>query len=151
MSIILIDSGGANIGSIQYAFDRLDIAAELSSDPDTITKASHVILPGVGTAKDAMRKLHDKDGLIDCIKGLTQPVMGICLGMQLLFTHSEEGNVELLGLIEGDVTKFTPQPNLTVPHMGWNTVKKSQSKDQRLLSDISDDAYFYFVHSYAAP
>ncbi|MDP7142745.1 MAG: imidazole glycerol phosphate synthase subunit HisH [Alphaproteobacteria bacterium] len=156
--LVIIDSGGANIASVLFAFERLGQKAVLTADPDKINAASHVILPGVGAAADAMTKLRAQDGLIDCIRGLTQPVMGICLGMQLLFSFSEEGDVDLLGLIDGRVSKFKQHSaDMTIPHMGWNNVVLEQP-DHPLLQNVGQNVgqnpaqspFFYFVHSYRA-
>jgi len=146
--LVIIDNGGANIASVLFAFERLGQKAVLTDNPDQIKKASHVILPGVGAAADAVQTLQAKDGLIDCIRSLTQPVLGICLGMQLLFTRSAEGDVDMLNIIDGAVTKFMPAPDLSIPHMGWNNVSKS--RNHALLNGIDEDSYFYFVHSYRA-
>lgn len=146
--IAVIDSGGANISSVLFALERLGAEAALTSDPEVIRAAPRVILPGVGAAGNAMRLLKDK-GLVDCIRGLTQPVIGICLGMQLLFERSEEGDAEMLGIIPGTVAHFTPAPGMTVPHMGWNSV--TWDAPHPLLDGIEKDSFFYFVHSYHAP
>lgn len=148
MSVVLIDSGGANIASVLYALQRLDRAAVLSADPDVIAKAPHVILPGVGAARDAMGKLYARE-LVECIRGLTQPVIGICLGMQLLFSHSEEGDAAMLDMIAGDVRHFMPEEGKTIPHMGWNNVEIVG--DHPLFKTVPDESFFYFVHSYYAP
>jgi glutamine amidotransferase len=145
--IAVIDSGGANIASVLFALERLDAKATLTSDPAVISSADRVILPGVGAAGNAMRAMREKN-LEACIKNLKQPVLGICLGMQLLFTHSDEGDVDMLDIIPGDVARFPPVPGLTVPHMGWNSVSL---RDHPLLSGIPQDSHFYFVHSYHAP
>lgn len=144
--IAIIDSGGANITSVQLAFERLGVTTQLTRDPTAIQNAEKVILPGVGAAPEAMRKLKNY-GLVDTIKSLTQPVLGICLGMQLLFSTSEEGGVNLLNLISAPITRFNDTPNRSVPHMGWNTV---QCVDHPLTQNLNN-AYFYFVHSYKAP
>lgn len=146
--IAIIDSGGTNIASVMFALERLDVSASLTSSPAVIRSARHVILPGVGTAKVAMRKLQDLD-LIECIKSLTQPVLGVCLGMQLLFSHSEEGAVDMLDILPGAVKHFTPDDRKPVPHMGWNTL--SIKYNHALLRNVPKDSYFYFVHSYYAP
>jgi imidazole glycerol-phosphate synthase subunit HisH len=145
--IAIVDSGGANIASVMFAIERLGKPYAFTGDPETIRNASHVILPGVGTAGAAMRTLRKK-GLIECLKTLKQPVLGICLGMQLLFERSEEGDVDMLGLLPGTVTKFDDSRQ-TVPHTGWNTVNQRQALP--LFKDIADDSYFFFVHSYHAP
>ncbi len=147
--ITIVDSGGANLASIQFALNRLGVMALLSANADAIKKSSHVIIPGVGSAESAMRRLK-ANSLIPVLQSLTQPVLGICLGMQILFDFSEEGNVDCLGLFAGRVRKI-PSNNdqLIVPHMGWNTIKITQSN--LLLKEVPDDSYAYFVHSYAAP
>jgi glutamine amidotransferase len=126
---------------------RLGVAGELTVDPAVIRSASHVILPGVGAARAAMERLRKK-GIADLIPRLTQPVLGICLGLQLLFESSEEDDTECLGILEGDVRHFIPAPGRPVPHMGWNQVTATRSSP--LLADVPDNSYFYFVHSYAA-
>ncbi len=145
-TVTIVDSGGANLSSVRNAFERLDITTILSDDGEVIRKASHVLLPGVGAAKDAMTRLYKKD-LVECIKGLTQPTMGICLGMQLLFQWSQEGDVDLLNILDGKVNHFPPLPDLIVPHMGWNSI--TIEGQHPVLKDINQQDYFYFVHSYA--
>jgi glutamine amidotransferase len=146
--LAIVDSGGANISSVRFALERLGVRSELTADPAVIRAAERVILPGVGSAVEGMKRLQAK-GLVDCVRGLTQPVLGICLGMQLLFENSEEGPTETLGLIPGTVALLPESPGITVPHMGWNTVLTG--RDPGLLDGIGPDARFYFVHSYAAP
>ena len=146
--IALIDSGGANISSVEAALERLNVKAVFTKSESVIREADKVILPGVGAAKDAMKKLSDA-GLVEVIRSLTQPVLGICLGMQLLFDRSEEGNTETLGIVGGNVTHFRPAPNKTVPHMGWNNV--TPAHDHPLFNGVGAEPYFYFVHSYYAP
>ena len=149
--IAIIDSGGANIASVRFALERLGVDAELTADPAVISAAERVILPGVGAAPVAMAKL-DEAGLIDCIRGLTQPVLGICLGMQLLFDRSEEGDTPLLGLIGGTCAAFDPASELTVPHMGWNRlIPQELAEGHPLLDGVAPGAHDYFVHSFAAP
>lgn len=146
--IAVIDSGGANITSVISAFERMDVHPVFTCDADVIRSAEKVILPGVGAAGDAMKKLEEY-GLVETIRKLTQPVMGICLGMQLLYETSEEGNAVTIGAVDGQVRKFDTKPNMPVPHMGWNKVKKT--KNHPLLTGVADGSYFYFVHSYYAP
>ena len=146
--LAIIDSGGANIASLQFAVERLGIEADLTTDPATLERASHVILPGVGAAADCMGRLR-KAGLLDTIRGLKQPLLGICVGMQLLFESSEEGDVSCLGMLPGRVRRFADRDDLPVPHMGWNQLEFSRPVP--LLSDIAAGDYVYFVHSYAAP
>jgi len=146
--LAIVDSGGANIASVRFALERLGVRSELTADPAVIRAAERVILPGVGAANEGMRKLHDR-GLADCVRGLTQPVLGVCLGMQLLFESSEEGPTKTLGLVPGIVTRLPDSPGIQVPHMGWNTILSG--RQAALLDGISSDARFYFVHSYAGP
>lgn len=147
--ITIIDSGGANIASIQFALERLGLTAELSHDAEIIKKSSHIILPGVGSAGSAMKRLKDLS-LVEVIRSLTQPVLGICLGMQLLFDFSEEDNMECLGLIPGKVLKLSANDKkLIVPHMGWNTL--NIIKHRQIMKEVPNQSYAYFIHSYAAP
>lgn len=146
--IAIIDSGGANIASLLYAFERLDVAAILTTDAATIQDAERVILPGVGAARDAMQRLHES-GLVDVIRGLKQPVLGICLGMQLLVEASEEEDVECLGIIPGTAAKLPADCNCPVPNMGWCPV--TRRREHAVLDSLADSTYFYFLHSYAIP
>ena len=149
--IAIIDSGGANIAAVTFALERCGATAALTTDAEMIASADKVILPGVGAAPVAMAQLQ-KAGLVDCIRGLTQPVLGICLGMQLLFERSEEGDTALLGLIPGTVGAFQPAPGLSIPHMGWNRLLLTAGAAANpLLKGIDDGAHVYFVHSYFAP
>ncbi len=148
-NVVLVDSGGTNIGSVCYALERLGIESHLSADAAEIRAATHVILPGVGAAAPGMVRLHDA-GLIEVIRDLTQPVLGVCLGMQLLFgTFGEEGDTPCLGLIPGTLRRFPQSDALRVPHMGWNSLCIERASP--LLSGIAANDYAYFVHSYAAP
>ena len=146
--IAIIDSGGANIASLLFAFDRLQARAVLTSDADEIRNAPRVLLPGVGAAKDAMNRLANA-GLIDVVRELKQPVLGICLGMQLLCDGSEEEDVECLGIIPGTVKKLLATTGSPVPNMGWCAT--SITADHPLLEGIEDNSYFYYLHSYALP
>ncbi|MCH1474619.1 MAG: imidazole glycerol phosphate synthase subunit HisH [Alphaproteobacteria bacterium] len=148
--IAIIDSGGANIASVRFALERLGVDSVLTADPAVISSAERVILPGVGAAPVAMAQL-DRAGLVECIRGLTQPVLGICLGMQLLFERSQEGDTPLLGLVGGTCGAFDPGMGLTVPHMGWNRLVPQGEGRHPLLAGVEDGAHVYFVHSYAAP
>ncbi len=145
--IVIIDSGCANVASVLYALERLGHTATLTSDVNFIQNATKVILPGVGSARTAMTQLHER-GLIDTIQNLTQPVMGICLGMQLLFQHSEEFDTNMLNIIPANIVKFNKDTDI-VPHMGWNNVSVKTSSP--LFQNLTQDSYFYFVHSYLAP
>ncbi len=147
--LVLLDSGGANLGSVQAAFARLGIEAPVSSDTQRIRAATHVILPGVGAAAPAMARLR-ANGLDRLVPTLTQPLMGICVGMQLLFEHSAEGDVECLGLLPGRVERLPPSPGVRVPHMGWNRLDAAspQAAAHPLLADLAG-RHAYFVHSYA--
>ena len=146
--LAIVDSGGANIASVRFALERLGVRSELTADPAVIRSAERVILPGVGSAVEGMRRLQAR-GLVDCVRGLTQPVLGVCLGMQLLFEASEEGPTKTLGLIPGVVARLPDSPGIQVPHMGWNTLLSG--KTVALLDGIAQDARFYIVHSYAGP
>jgi len=145
-SVAIIDSGGANIASLHFALRRLGTEGVLTSDPDVIRNADRVILPGVGAARAAMDQLKEKR-LDKLIPELSQPLLGICLGMQLLFEGSEEDDTDCLGIIEGRARRFEPAADRPVPHMGWNRVAKT--RNARMLDGIPDGAHFYFVHSYA--
>ena len=146
--VAIIDSGGANIASLKFALSRLGVEATLSTDAETIRNASHVILPGVGAATAAMQRL-TQAGLDELIPALEQPVLGICLGMQLLAEASEEDNAECLGVIPGIAKKLSASPETPVPNMGWSPA--SVARQHPLLDGIDDGSYFYFVHSYALP
>lgn len=146
--VVLVDGGGTNIGSVRYALQRLGVDAQMTSDPQRIRAASHVILPGVGAAGPGMAKLREA-GLGDVLRGLHQPLLGVCLGMQLLYERSAEGDTECLGLLPGAVSQFAAGDKLRIPHMGWNRLRVE--RDDPLLADLGEDAYAYFVHSYAAP
>jgi glutamine amidotransferase len=147
-SIAIIDSGGANISSVQYAIARLGGTATLTTDAKLISTADRVILPGVGAARDAMTRLRDH-GLIDVIRQLTQPVLGICLGMQLLAEASEEEDVECLGIFPGVAQRLPSDASCPVPNMGWCAIEKTAQ--HAILDDVDAGSYFYFLHSYALP
>ncbi len=145
---LIIDSGGANLASLQYAFARLGAATRVSAEPDAVAAARRVVLPGVGSAADAMRRLR-ATGLDSVLPRLTQPLLGICLGMQLLYEHSAEGDVDCLGILPQRVRRLQPSPERPVPHMGWNSLQSVQADP--LLEGLGALPYFYFVHGYAAP
>lgn len=148
MTLAIIDSGGANIGSVIHALNRLGAEPVFTADAATIRKADRVLLPGVGAAGAAMKRLRELD-LVQCIRELQQPVLGICLGMQLLFEKSEEDDTGCLGIIPGTLRKMSPSEGIRVPHMGWNTT--TALRDDPLLAGLPENPWFYFVHSYYAP
>jgi imidazole glycerol-phosphate synthase subunit HisH len=146
--VAIIDNGGANIASLRYALERLGADAYLTADPVELRAAPRVILPGVGEAAEAMGRLNSL-GLVDVIRDLRQPVLGICLGMQLLFEASEEGDTRCLGILPGRAERFADRVGYPVPHMGWNQLEVP-SPDP-LLRGIERGDYVYFVHGYAVP
>lgn len=148
MTIAVINSGGANLGSVVQALNRLGAESVLTRHPDEISGASRVILPGVGAAAWSMNALREH-GLVDLIRGLSQPVLGVCLGLQLMFETSEEGDTPCLGLIPGRVTRLPAGPGIRMPHMGWNQL--DWRVDDPLAKGMDGSEWFYFVHSYAAP
>ncbi len=148
MSTVIIDSGGANLASLQFAFERLGALTRVSADAREIAAAGRVVLPGVGSAADAMQRLR-AGGLARLLPTLTQPLLGICLGMQLLFEHSAEGDTECLGVLPGSVRRLEPSVARPVPHMGWNRLTTLTADP--LLEGLDPEAYFYFVHGYAVP
>ena len=143
--IAVIDVIGNNLTSLVNSIQRLGFDCVLTHNAEHIKRASHVILPGVGAAMPAMRALHEHQ-LIEVIKQLTAPVLGICLGMQLLFENSDEEDVDCLGLIAGRVRRLLPMPGYPVPHMGWNRL---HWREQLLWPGIRDQRYVYFVHGFA--
>ena len=144
MDIVIIDYGAGNIKSIDFAFKRLGIQTKLSSSVEEISKADKVIFPGVGEASSAMKMLCENN-LEKLIPQLKQPVLGICLGMQLLCNHTEEGDTNGLGVFNVDIKRFNS--DLKVPQMGWNTIYDLKSI---LFNKIANDEYMYLVHSYYA-
>ena len=143
---VIVDSG-ANLASLEYALKRLGVRTQVTQDPLAIGSASHVVLPGVGAAADAMERLR-RAGVAQVLTLLTQPVLGICLGMQLLFKNSEEGPTECLGLLPDTVRRLEAVPGRPVPHMGWNQLEGR--REDPLLEGLAAREYVYFVHSYAA-
>ncbi len=146
--VVIIDSGGANLASLQFALQRLGADPLITRDVHAVERASHVILPGVGSAPDAMARLR-ASGLAARLPTLRQPVLGICLGMQLLFDRSEEGPTQCLGVLPETVQRLEPRPDLPVPHMGWNELLLRG--EDPLLAGVGTRDYVYFVHGYAAP
>ena len=140
----VIRYNAGNVLSVMNALSRIGSDAVLTDDPDTIISSDRVIFPGVGEASSAMSYLREK-GLDEVIKGLTQPFLGICLGMQLMCSSSEEGNVECLGIFPERVTLFPRGRGFKIPHMGWNTLERTSGP---LFRGIQDEEYVYFVHSY---
>ncbi len=145
---VIIPSCGSNLASLQFALERLGADVPLTEEPERIRAASHVILPGVGAAAPGMARLAAA-GLVELIPTLTQPVLGICLGMQLLFASSEEEQTRCLGVIDAEVRRFPASPDLPVPQMGWNELEPVG--ESQLLAGIPSGTYAYFVHSYAVP
>ena len=146
-AVAVIDAGGANFGSVCYALERLGVQPRIVRDADGLRDASKIILPGVGAAAPAMRLLRER-GFGDVLPTLAVPLLGICLGMQLLFEASDEGDVNCLGLLPGRVRKLQAGAGLRVPHMGWNALRTERAST---LLDGAEAANTYFVHSYAAP
>lgn len=151
--VVIIDTGCANVSSVKFAIERLGYPVMISKDPSVVLAADKLFLPGVGTASEAMKNLAERD-LIDLVKQVEKPLLGICLGMQLLGKLSyEKGSVgheivECLSLCDGEV-RLMDTGDLPLPHMGWNTVMAQ--KGHPLFDGIEEDEYFYFVHSYAMP
>lgn len=144
MKTAIIDYNAGNVRSVLFAMDRLGIEAELTNDHNKIKAADKVIFPGVGEASTTMAFLKEK-GLDAVIRGLTQPVLGICLGMQLLCEHSEENNTPCLGIIPQKVKLFQPSNGEKVPHMGWNKIEALHTP---LFNQTQQGDFVYFVHSY---
>ena len=148
MNVVILDTGCANLSSVKWAIERLGYTPTVSRDPDVVLRADKLLLPGVGTAQAAMNQLQERD-LIELIKACTQPVLGICLGMQLLGRGSDEnGGITTLGILDEPVALMDTQ-GLPLPHMGWNQI--TSQAGNHLFRNIPDGSYFYFVHSYAMP
>ena len=148
LKVAIIDTGCANLSSVRYAIERLGYAVTVSADHDVLLAADKLLLPGVGTASEAMKNLSERN-LVEFIRQLHQPVLGICLGMQMLVKHSSEGDVDCLGLVEAECRHMEASDGVRLPHMGWNQI--TPMPDHPLFKDIADGSYFYFVHSYAVP
>ncbi|WP_297832489.1 imidazole glycerol phosphate synthase subunit HisH [Thermomonas sp.] len=146
--VVVIDAGGANFGSVCHALERLGATPQMVRDADGLRDAQRIVLPGVGAAAPAMALLRER-GFIDALRTIRVPLLGICLGMQLLFESSEEGNVACLGLLAGHVQKLRGGAGLRVPHMGWNTLEPMVASP--LLAGLAEAEQAYFVHGYAAP
>jgi glutamine amidotransferase len=146
--VVIIGSCGANLASLGFALQRLGVDAPVTTDAARVRGATHVILPGVGAAGAAMSRLA-ADGLAEVVPALEQPVLGICLGMQLLFAGSEEGGTKCLGVIDAQASRLPQSSDLPVPQMGWNRVEPVEPST--LLAGVDPGAYAYFIHSYALP
>lgn len=146
MNVVVIRYRAGNIQSVLFALQRIGVTPVVSSDPAIISKADKVIFPGVGEASGTMAELKSS-GLDTIIKNLKQPFLGICLGLQLMCRHSEEGNTDCLGIFDTTVKKFTPIDTMKVPHVGWNTVQQLQGP---LFKNISEHSFVYYVHSFYA-
>lgn len=145
--IAIIDYDMGNIRSVENALRRLGAEYTLTADPSAIRAADRVLLPGVGHCGEAMQKLRERS-LVEVIKDLRRPVLGICVGMQVMCRHTEEGDTDCMGLFDAKVRRFSREDGLRVPHMGWNTIGNLDSK---LFKDIKGGGHVYFVHSYYAP
>jgi glutamine amidotransferase len=146
MKVAIIKYNAGNIRSVDHALKRLGVQGVVSDDPDTIKAADRVIFPGVGEAGSTMKYLKER-GLDQVLKGLTQPVLGICLGQQLMCSWSEEGDTECIGIFDEPVLRF-PAGGLKVPHMGWNSLNRVEGK---LFPPELEGSYVYFVHSFYVP
>jgi glutamine amidotransferase len=147
MEVAVVQYQGGNVQSVLFALERLGVQATLTADPATLLAADKVLFPGEGEASSAMQALR-ASGLDVVLPTLTQPFLGICLGMQLMGTYSEENDTPTLGLLPFEVRKFVPDPAHKVPHMGWNTLQELRGP---LFQGLKADDYVYFVHSYYAP
>ncbi|WP_395616614.1 imidazole glycerol phosphate synthase subunit HisH [Aquirufa sp.] len=147
MEIAIIKYNAGNVASVMYALDRIGQKYKWTDDPEEIKKADKVIFPGVGEASTAMAYLKEK-GLDTLIKGLKQPVLATCIGMQLLCKHSEEGNVDCIGVFDVEVKKFQSK-DLKIPHVGWNSI--TVKGDNPLMKGLKAEEFVYFVHSFYAP
>lgn len=149
MTVAIVKYNAGNIYSVFCACRRLGFEPVLTDDPAVLRAADKVIFPGVGQARAAMEYL-DAHGLSEVIRSLKQPVLGICIGMQLMCRHSEEGDVDCLGIFDAPVERFRPSADEKVPQMGWNTIHQT-GEGSRLWQDIEDDSFVYYVHSYRVP
>jgi glutamine amidotransferase len=148
MTLAVVNLGVGNTASMMFALERAGAKPVLTADPATIAEAERVILPGVGAAAFAMARMRAL-GLEEILAGFPRPLLGVCLGQQLLFARSDEGDARMLGRIDGPVTQLEAAPDRPVPHMGWNTL--TRLRDDPLMEGVAEGAYVYFVHSYASP
>lgn len=147
--ISIIDYRAGNTASVSNALERLGAEYRITNKKTELDASDGIIFPGVGHAESAMQALRDTD-LVEWLQATSKPVLGICLGMQLLYEFSEEGSTETLGIVSGHLKKFDTARH-KVPHMGWNTFEKLQGADHLLMAGIRTEDYFYYVHSYYAP
>jgi glutamine amidotransferase len=145
--LVVVDAGGANLGSVMIALARLGVDAPLVREVADIEAADRVLLPGVGAAGPVMQRLREL-GLVECLRALRKPLLGICVGMQVLYERSEEDDVACLGLLPGTVRKLRGARGIRVPHMGWNALEAERASP--LLEGVANGAHAYFVHGYAA-
>jgi len=149
MTVAIVHLGAGNTASVQFALERLGADVRVTSDPTQVAGAERLILPGVGAAGYAMARMAEL-GLTDIIKDFRRPLLGLCLGQQLLFAESEEnGGATMLGFIPGRVTRMPVRDDLPVPHMGWSQLHNL--KDDPILQGVTEGEYAYFVHSYICP
>ena len=146
--VAIIDSIGSNLASLKFALDRIKVNFIVTNEVKQISNSSHIILPGVGAARNAMNKLSQHE-IIETITTLSQPTLGICLGMQIFMEHSEEDDTSCLGVFGDSCKLFENQENYPVPHIGWNTIELESSSN--LSTGINSGTHFYFVHSYYVP
>lgn len=150
MKIVILNTGCANLTSIKIAVERLGYTSQITSNPNVLLKSKKIIIPGVGTAQSVMNLLHQKK-LVDIIKNIKQPILGICLGMQILCKFSEECNgTDTIGVLNDCSTTILKNSNLSLPHIGWNYIHIN-NKMHPLFKNIQKNARFYFVHSYIIP
>lgn len=147
MPVALVDAGGANLGSVRYALERLGADVRIARDADGLAGCGRIVLPGVGAAAPAMALMRER-GLDAALRRPQVPLLGICLGMQLLFETSEEGNVACLGLLPGRIRRLPRRPGLRVPHVGWNRLRRERAS--ALTAGLEDGERAYFVHAYVA-
>jgi imidazole glycerol-phosphate synthase subunit HisH len=148
MAVTVVKLGVGNTASMMFALERLGAEARLTDDAQAIAEAERLIVPGVGAAAHAMGRV-EALGLTDTLKTFDRPMLGVCLGQQLLYERSEEGEAPCLGRIEGEVFRLPSAPDRPVPHMGWNQIRRE--RDDPLLDGVEDGAFVYFVHGYACP